>query len=252
MGFFEKLKKTFTPESREFKYNLEAMRQLRNPFTKAVEKIKEEIDQNVYDVLLSDDASGRLPTLALKDILTGNIEKTNPDLTPEEKRDVLKTFFVAGGRFTENNLILRKFLEKMKSQVKKRVLLVTEYIATGKSIKRLMDFLDAEDIPYDVLGVIGMDSEKDYQLIFKDYLKNHKIIIGDYGREEPRIYSTIAAKGVDKPYHHHAAHPRAITMANNPKILGDQLKEDKEKSREDVHTLARETVKKVWNEKIVL
>lgn len=250
MEFLRELDKIFRPESEESKYNLEAMRQLQDPLAKAVEKLKEEIDQNVYDVLLSDDASGRLPTLVLKDILTRRIEEANPDLSPEEKRDALKVRFVAGGRFSKNDEALREFFRKMKPEVKKRVLLVTEYIASGNSIRRLMNFLDNEDIPYDMLAVMGMNSEKDYQPLFDEFSENHRLIVGDYDYiEDPKIYSLIAAKGVDKPYHHRDAYPRAITTANDHKISGDQLKKDKEKSREDAHTLAQAVLKKVWNEK---
>ena len=249
MEFFEKLKKTFALESREFKYNFEAMRQLQDSLIRAVEKIKKEIDQNAYDVLLSDDAGGRLPTLALKDILTRRIEGTNPDLSPEKKRDALKILFIAGGRFTENNLALRKFFKEIKPNVKKRVLLVTEYISSGESIERLMKFLDEEDISYDILAVMGDNSEKYYQELFKDHSENHRLVVGDYKREEPKIYSAVTFGGVRKPYMHHTAHSRALSKLKDPKIPEEKLKEDMEKAREDTHVLAQAVLKKVWGEK---
>jgi hypothetical protein len=222
-------------------YHFESIRELQEPIRSVVEQLQEEIDAGVYDTLISDDASARLPTLAFREIIGQRIEAKNPDLTPEEKRDALKTFFIAGGRRMENEKALGEFFQEIKPGVKKRALLVTEYMSTGESLKRVMALLDKAGILYDVAAVMAEHSEQDYKSLFSNFINMHRLVIGATGREEPAIYNAAELSGVYKYSEDLKAHPRRYKGEEY-----EEVSEGKRKAREDVHTMAQEVLKEAW------
>ncbi len=240
--------KKSTKDRKKVPYNFESLRQLQEPIENVVEKLKKEIETGTYDVLISDDASARLPALALREILTARIHKKNPDPTPEEKRESLKTFFVAGGRNMKNDAELEEFFQKIKPDVRKRALLVTEYISTGKSLQRLMNLLDKAGILYDVAAVMAAHSEQDYKSIFSNYLYMHRMVIGATGKDEPEIYNAGRLSGVVKdPFSpQQSAHPVSYKGGEFEPLNEDGLAEEKQKARDDVRMLAQEVLKEVW------
>ncbi|OGZ61696.1 MAG: hypothetical protein A3H51_02615 [Candidatus Spechtbacteria bacterium RIFCSPLOWO2_02_FULL_38_8] len=96
-----------------------------------------------YDTILSDDASGRLPSLLILKI----IKKLKGGNMPQ-------IYFLAGGRYTEleRREQIRIFLKKNKDKFGK-TLLVTEYIRTGESIGNLIALLEKANIIFDTASV---------------------------------------------------------------------------------------------------
>lgn len=227
-------------------YHFESMQELQGPIRSVVEQLQEEIDAGAYDALISDDASARLPTRVFREIIGQRIEVKHPDLTPEEKRDALKTFFVAGGRFMENEKALEEFFKKIKSDVKRRALLITEYMATGKSLQRLTKLLDEAGILYDVAVVMSANNEKEYRPLFSNLIYMHRLVIGATGREEPSIYKNSSVLGGVSKY------PLDKTQVAHPyRYKGEEyeeVEEAKKKAREDAHALAQEVLKEVWKQ----
>lgn len=125
--------------------------------------LAERINENagIYNSIVSDDASGRLVSLFLKKVLEIARKK--------EGLGLLKLKFVAGGRFGKEERFseIRNFLGKHKEELG-RVLLVTEYIESGQSIKNIINILNSLSIPFD-LATLSMYSS--YSLT-KRRLKN--------------------------------------------------------------------------------
>lgn len=99
-----------------------------------------------YDTIISDDSSGRLPSLVFRKII--NRKRKEAGL-PEAK-----TFFVASGRhnFKAIEEDMLDFLKSKKKEAQK-VLLVTEYIFTGRSIEELVKLLEKAEIDFDLASI---------------------------------------------------------------------------------------------------
>lgn len=230
--------------SAEAEYKHEEIESIRKPFLSLVEKLKESIDAETYDTLIGDDASGRIPTLALRNVMAERMRQVHPNLSPEEDRERLKTYFVAGGRINTNTEGLKEFFEKIKPTVKKRALFVTEYIATGESMKRIGEILEKEQIPFDIatLGfVVDQYAQREEEV--RNFLVRHKIFSGEYTGPTgtPDIYGAHRLAGVEKYPNQKNPHAYKFFDGNNP-IL--------QKSREDIKKLSSETSIEVWKKQI--
>lgn len=190
-----------------------------------------------YEMILSDDASGRLPSLFLRKIINAIREKG--------KKESAKTFFVAGGRHPNE----RK--EGTKSEIehfiagkkpKGRMLLVTEYIETGRSIERIMDVLDNQSIDYDVATVsVGRDPKEDPY--YSEKLKK-RLIYGKVGMSGIKLFNKPAYSGVTKSTESlneeeeqkMSPHPHRSNRAE-PNLM--------RQAREDIEILAQAVIDKI-------
>src|SRR3989338_8489205 len=128
-----------------------------------------------YDTILSDDASGRLPSLLLRKIINRARDANIP------------IYFLAGGHGIPRRAEqIEAFLKKKKGELGK-VLLVTEYVFTGLSMTNLTDILKKVGIVFDVASVVVSGTTK-YE---------GDIIYGNMGGSEAFFYS-IRASGVSK------------------------------------------------------
>ncbi|MFA6227863.1 MAG: phosphoribosyltransferase [Patescibacteria group bacterium] len=99
-----------------------------------------------YDAIVSDDSSGRLPSLLFRRIINRQKRKSG--------RKGIQTFFVSSGRHNYSEIIsgLREFFVKNQEQLG-RVLLVTEYIDSGRSISRLIGIMQEAGVNFDLAAV---------------------------------------------------------------------------------------------------
>lgn len=99
-----------------------------------------------YDMIISDDASGRLPSMFFRRIINKKRQEAG---LPE-----VDTFFVAGGRHGWDE-IKAEMVDFFKSKGKShgRTLLVTEYIESGRSINEIVKLLEAAGIDFDLASV---------------------------------------------------------------------------------------------------
>ncbi len=227
---------------REVEYSHGEIEALREPFFKLVEKLKPDIDAGTYDVIIGDDVSGRIPALALRSVFAERMRKLHPNLSPEADRDMLKTYFVAGGRITSNTDALSDFFRKINPEVKRKALLVTEYIATGNSIARLGTLLENEHIPFDIVTIIGFRMDKnDFRTRpVKKFFARHKIFYGrdTDGPNPPAIFGKHHLSGVKKIDGQLGAHVVPYFSSAPPDLI---------QSREDIKKLSDETCKEIWN-----
>jgi len=241
MNFLEKIPyfgKEKSSAEAEYKHNeIEA---IRKPFLILVEKLKEDINLGTYDAIIGDDASGRIPTLALWNVMKERMRQAHPGLSPEEDRDMLKTYFVAGGRNVANEENQADFFEKIQPEVRKKALFVTEYIATGESIKRVGELLESKNISFDIATLgFAIDEHQQRTEPVKSFFLRHKIFSGEYVSmtSAPKIYGEHGLAGVQKYPNQKSPHAYKFFDRNNPVL---------EKSRQDIKKLSTEASGKVW------
>ena len=137
--------------------------------------LKEELSS--YDTVLSDDASGRLPSLFLKEVILQKkeqLQKLSQRALPNDQekpitnnhRSQLHTYFIGAGSnlhdysyssYDENRKQateeqIRKSLERYQEELGK-TLLVTEYISSGESIESFCKILREKGVDFNVAAV---------------------------------------------------------------------------------------------------
>ncbi len=126
---------------------------LRRPIQEVILQLKDKIDKGEYDYIVGDDASGRVPVLVFSTFLKKVYEEKGFDLP--------QTFFFAGGtptdvsvrdwKLSEIKSTVGDFLEsRPRSSSDNRVLLMTDYVLHGNSLKTLCDALKELEIKYDI------------------------------------------------------------------------------------------------------
>ncbi|MFA5020518.1 MAG: hypothetical protein WC517_00410 [Patescibacteria group bacterium] len=103
-----------------------------------------------YGVIISDDASARLPSLFFRRLINKEKDK--------KKMSHVETYFIASGRHDVED-VYRGIKDYLKEKVipNQRVLLVSEYIDTGRSINRICRILDELGVDYDLAAVSSAD-----------------------------------------------------------------------------------------------
>lgn len=149
-----------------------------------VVELKDQIPH--YDTILSDDASGRLIALLLREI----IQKKRDG----QKTEPLQTYFIAGGIRQER--VIEKTNEFIAEHKEKfgKTLLVTEYIETGESATLLIEALEKEGIDFDVATVSITNFINKYDKKIQKHL-----YYGVVGQEGLNFYKKTEATGVFKP-----------------------------------------------------
>ncbi len=183
----------------------ELIGRIEEPIKEMLAPVLGKIQAGEYDLLIGEDASGRIPTLIVGEIM-GEIYRQN--------KNHFETRFIAGRpsgreRKTINNTPEaqerkgendREYIQKIKRELApKRVLLVTDFILSGTGIRSITDSLHAENIPFDIctlrLGYPKKKVEREEQL-------HSSISHGNYprfgGGEGTAIYNEYFLGGVIK------------------------------------------------------
>jgi len=282
--FLEKVKKTTGLEGPvERKYNFKEIAELEKPIENLVGQLKEAIDSGKYDTLIGDDASGRIPTLILRKVILERFRKLHPDATPEQEREAVKTFFIAGG-YAKNNEELRKFFsEKLKNNVTKKVLFITEAIVSGSTVNRVIRLLEGEGISSDVAAVespyvpnkesadiiaeifkgLGLSQDAINKAVLNDAVENRpdylrdtkaEIFSGDTSGRVPSIKEKYSLGGVEKDSRSSSTIAHAVPSfpSSNEGFSPASIEKTRKRvtdAREDVNLMASKILKEVWKEK---
>lgn len=233
----------------EPKYNFEQIKALELSAVSLVSQLKEKIDGDEYDMLIGDDASGRIPTLVLRSVINERKRHLRADKSPKENE--IATKFIAGGqtRKVNNTEEVVKFLEKIKSQIKKKALLVTEYMNSGKGMDKMAEAFNRTGIDFDVATFASFKDPDFYQKNC-DNLSGHEIFAGGKGFEHVMsIYGKNGLAGVEKDDGgrddpHRDAH--TIASKGHYERARPVNQRNINRAREDIKILTDEVVKKVW------
>ena len=112
-------------------------------------ELKEEIPH--YDTIISDDVSGRLVSLFLREVI--NKEKIEINEQP------VQTYFIAGVSSCYEDDFNKAKVKKIEEFISlkfpsiKKALLVTEFIANGNTLNPIVKNLEKQDISFDIASV---------------------------------------------------------------------------------------------------
>lgn len=260
--------KTEVPEEKgeetkkEGEYNLPEIKELEKPLILVLEKLKANIEAGVYDVLLSDDKGGRIPTLAIREIMNR--------VNQEAGRDKVSVYFLSGGqglsRSDEAGKETKRYIEeKIKNEVKRKALVITEFVSSGVSAEILAGILKKAGVAFDIAALVcgREDLELGEGYEFFSGITPENARENSWGREflevdPPKIYhadiSGVAKKenlphpSIDERLKKPAQvelravmrDPRAFKKKRQAR---EELREKVNKAREDVKTLAKNAEK---------
>ncbi|MFA6437399.1 MAG: hypothetical protein WC242_04505 [Candidatus Paceibacterota bacterium] len=206
-----------------------------------------------YDTILCDDTSGRLPALFLKKIMDKKHEEQGKDLVRLE-------FVAAGKQYSPLFGEIREFIrEKNKEENWQKVLVVTDHIFSGESMRKLVDILEEENIDFDIASVTAYTKKHDERYEHdpcNDPKVLQKLYFGSSVNEDEAMAAPFYHKpkytGVTKdvgfgPTSAHAERieesleERQQKIRNNEKTLGQKKKQ----ARKGMKDLAEELYKLV-------
>jgi len=213
-----------------------------------VEKLKEKIDANFYNLLVSDETGGRLPTLLIKAI----IKKRHPNT----RVDIL---FLNGGKMLRQLIDDRKpeeeqsFVDYIKFTTKENqtALVVTQVMRSGESLAIMASMLKQSGCKHVDVATIrsGFKDKPIYQKDI-DKLRDSEIFIGrKYAYTDEFDDKNNVLSGVTK-VKNFVVHPH--TTASLLKGDNDESRVELQKTingaREDINKMAESIYKKVWQE----
>jgi hypothetical protein len=166
---------------------LREISELEYPIQNIIRQLKDKIDSGHYDLLVGDDASGRIPALILKKIFDRQYEKRG--LEKPELR------FIAGGRFLDREIKENKINQLVREYTPlyhKNALLITEYIQTGIGMQNTLEALKTSGLNVEIASL----SSSGYSSI-EDTI-SEPIYPGRIGETVPLVYGVARISGVTK------------------------------------------------------
>jgi len=236
MKFFEQAQRKEEKEAEihppEFK--LEEFEQSREEFESLVKQLAPAIKNHEYNIIVGDDASGRIPTLVLGGLMK-EIYKKDKVIPPQ-------ILFFGGRHLIYEENLVSDFFQKLEKQTEikissSRALVATEYMYTGTTIVSFVKTFKKLGLSCDVAALSAEGPERYY----KDksgYL--NKIYIGNaLGGASPfygsRIYAGAKQRPEDKIFSSPLRVYRELVIAarKDAKRMIDYLKQiyDREKEK---------------------
>lgn len=145
---------------------------LEKPMFKICDELKPGFENQDYGIIVGDDTSGRVPTLAVKGVSDYISEKVGAEKVPT-------VFLQAGTKVNDEDIVEQLKARVLPSKDKlggKKALIVTEYIQSGKSINRLMNIFSTHGVSFDVVS-ISVSSELDLAKL--NMPEGSKLVLGE-------------------------------------------------------------------------
>ncbi len=185
-----------------------------------------------YDTIISDDSSGRLPSLLLRKLIDGKRKAAGLPL--------VKTFFIASGRH-DFELLKDKLAEfiKQHQQDSSKFLLVTEHIGSGKSIEAVVKLFEELNLDFDLAAISLADRRQMLKGAAKSY-PNH-LRYGGLNDSGYYFYGHLGSGVVKDTFAHNSTvsiHPLKIINHQKPDALESQ--ELINKARKNINFLAEQ------------
>ena len=247
-------------EKKKEKIKNKEIAELRKSIQELLLQLREKIDKGEYNLIIGEDASGRIPTLIFERILRSVYREKNypqPEvrffaglhgLVDEETLliDVELTKEIMNNKAGKISEYLNKTIKKIKRETKiqePKALVCTEYISTGISLKPLSMALEKEYIDFDI-ATIGTDLESTDLSRTEEYL-NGEIFYGQVEVPEIFEYEVSGFSGVEKKPWELFSEPIKKRPIKTP--LGGiekpaRIQKTIQEAREDVRILADELI----------
>lgn len=173
----------------------------RAAFEKLSKQLMPALKEHKYNIVIGDDASGRVPTL----VLSGLIREINQ----QDKLKPPKVLFFAAGRRESERIkkkVKRGITEYLLGLEKKgeinpeesRALIVTEHMDTGKSLEYLTEAVKAAGLFCDAASLTSELNIEDYKFNKSKKLQGSKLYIGEQKEWTPPFYGSPELSGVVK------------------------------------------------------
>lgn len=174
--------------------------ELRDPIQKMLQPVMENIEHGDYQLLIGDDASGRIPALIVREVINGVYARNGHSPIP--------TRFIAGTRnykgpgsyedeFSEKEKEVFQYLRDLQTSVPelRNAIIVTDTTASGSSLRPVTDSLTELGIHFDILTVGNMMHDADGQE------ETERLLGGPIfsGQDDvPHMYNIHEISGVEK------------------------------------------------------
>lgn len=238
-----------TPD-KEGKIQLEEVAELEAPIKKIIGKILSRIESSEYGLIIGDDASGRIPAIILGNFIKKVSEErgiSGPDVIFIPGRLKMESEFSWRRIFGLENALKIKQYEELDDYIssygaskEKKILIITDTVKSGDSLKTLVDLLNGAGYSCDI-ATIGIETPMIGQGA-KQSLRGTDIISGEYreknrdsNQNTPLIYDHKELSGVKKIPGNHVSEPikkRLFHQEDRNRIQG-QIN----KSREDANVV---------------
>lgn len=202
-------------ESKEEQHVRDVVLELRDPIRKMLEPIMENIEGGDYQLLIGDDASGRVPALIVRKVINGIYAKNGIPPIP--------TRFIAGTRHYEageeesdaKRAKVARYLQELLAVTPgiKNALIVTDTISTGRSLLPLARSLKELGIFYDIVAVGATGNFRVVQPNVEEALGGPIFTGMD---KTPSIYLEYGISGVHKNIKDLHSVPTRQYYKNNP------------------------------------
>lgn len=151
-----------TPEEvvvNQEKYETLDIPTIEKPLRVLVGQLKNNFENGTYALLIGDDTSGRIPTLIMKNV--------SDVVTQKRGLPILPTVFVQAGRYLNDEQV-QKQIEDLRirygsTMQGKKALLITDYIRSGGTLKRLAEIFSENNLRFDVATLDTDQSEEEYR-----------------------------------------------------------------------------------------
>ena len=186
---------TNTLENKEMKNPV--IEALRYPIKNLLGQLSNSIEGSKYNLIIGDDASGRVPTLIFNKVISDVYKKKGA-----KKPDVI---FLPGSG-TDAIIAIRNIEKYMEDIFKKRgidpgktkILIVADTIMSGESLRPLSFALRGKKIEYDI-ATVGLQTVPGMLSVLESAPKlGGKIYYGEKGT--PKIYGRPELSGINKEY----------------------------------------------------
>lgn len=155
----------FSEESEDMSFIRSDIYEMLEPAKLIWKQIREKVERGEYGMIIGEDASGRLPTLLFRHIIDSVNKKNGLAEIP--------TRFIAGSSTVDQDnsndifyLRRKKWLSEVIDQLEKQIqghkklLLITDTIATGRSLSSLIEVLRERDIGFDIVTLSTLEDWK--------------------------------------------------------------------------------------------
>jgi len=230
----------------EIEYNSEILAEVEPIMNELVLEMKEKLQKNSYQTLISDEVSARTPTLVLREVMK--------ELS-EDKQDSPKTYFISGGSqlLEAERKEEKKLIEFLKQKCKgKNTLLVTEYISSGQTVLKLVEMLKKAGVKNFDFASMMVSGEKISQKLQEKLKKENTNLF--VGREEVTKgalkiwekgeYYAGVEKNKDLSKGKYNLHPNKIEKVKGD-ISKEEAQERRNKAREDIKLMATKILKEL-------
>lgn len=212
------------------------------PIGRIMKQLRERVDQGAYDVVIGDDASGRIPALIIAEVI-GKIYRQKGYATPATR------FFAGSGQGwddlglqeerDEKLRMVRESLRELYEQLRAgkgigRTLIVTDTIVTGGSLYPLSAALHVSGVSFDV-ATIALEIIDDEDKHTLEKRLGTTIYFGQKGGVD--IYNRKSLSGVTKDPGDLFAVPRR-KHASQDVVTQEDIQEDTRAARNDAHIVA--------------